>query len=84
MSSSIGSSAICSRDDFVAFVQRLSEEFRASPQSWEHKDIGSYLDALAAWVSDMDGYYIHRGQPVLQNPDWQTVADMLRAATLYE
>ena len=76
--------SISSRADFVSFVQSLSEQFRANPQMWENKDLGSYLAALAAWVEDMDGYYINRGLPVPQRPDWQHVADMLKAATLYE
>jgi len=32
----------------------------------------------------MDGYYLGRGEPVPERPTWATVADMLRAATMYE
>ncbi len=76
--------SISSRADFVSFVQQLSREFQADAPSWENRDLGSYLAALAAWVEDMDGYYINRGLPVPEKPDWQNVADMLKAATLYE
>lgn len=76
--------SIKSRDEFVAFVNELSKSFRMNPESWENNDIGSYLDALAAWVSDMDGYYLNHKLPVPKRPDWKNVADMLLAARSYE
>lgn len=84
MSSGDNSTSVCSRADFVAFVHRLSRDVRANPRSWENKDLGDYLEALAAWVEDMDGYYLHRGLPVPERPDWQNVAEMLMAAKFYE
>jgi hypothetical protein len=42
------------------------------------------LEALAAWVEDMDGYYLNQGKAVPEKPDWKHVADMLMAAKLYE
>ena len=75
---------ITNREDFVAFVYELSKDYRLSPQSWENKDLGAFLEALAAWVDDMDGYYLNCGQPVPEKPDWKNVADMLMAAKYYE
>lgn len=51
---------ISNREDFVLFVYELSKSFRTNPESWENKDLGAYLEALAAWVEDMDGYYLER------------------------
>lgn len=66
-----------SREEFIKAVQQLSEDH-------VDKSISKYLDSLAAWVKDMDGYYIHRGLPIPEKPDWQTVVDMLTAAQFYE
>ncbi|WP_455711071.1 DUF7660 family protein [Streptomyces nodosus] len=32
----------------------------------------------------MDGYFINRGEPVPDRPDWSLIASMLRAACFYE
>lgn len=75
---------VVTREDFVVFVRELSKDYRLNTQSWENKDTGAFLEALAAWVEDMDGFYQHQGQPVPDKPDWKHVADMLMAATVYE
>lgn len=84
MNSSEKISSIKTREDFVLFVYELSKDYRENPQSWENKNIGTFLEALAAWAEDMDGYYLHQGQPIPKKPDWKNVADMLMAAKLYE
>ena len=42
------------------------------------------LEALAAWVDDMEGYYLNIGKPITEKPDWQMFADILVAAKIYE
>jgi hypothetical protein len=76
--------SIRSRADFVAFVKALSKDFRDNPATWENASLESFLEALGAWVEDMDGYYINQGKPVPQQPDWKVAADMLMAAKMYE
>jgi hypothetical protein len=76
--------AIKSREDFVAFVRALSNDLRDNRASWENASLERYLEALGAWVADMDGYYINQGKPAPKLPDWKVVADMLMAARLYE
>ncbi|MFA7209024.1 MAG: hypothetical protein WC120_01940 [Parcubacteria group bacterium] len=72
------------RSDFVLFIQELNKDYKENPDSWENKDLGAYLEALAAWVEDMDGYYLNHGKPIPEKPEWKTVADMLIAAKMYE
>jgi len=76
--------SIKSREDFVAFVHALEGDLRDNPQSWENNTLERFLDALASWVEDMDGYYINQGKPVPQQPDWKTIGDILMAAKMYE
>lgn len=75
---------IHSREDFVAFVKALSQDLRDNPASWENANLERYLEALGAWVEDMDGYYLNQGKPLPQQPDWKVIADMLMAAKKYE
>lgn len=76
--------SIRSREDFVAFIKALVKDLRENPASWENSNLESYLEALGAWVEDMDGYYLNQGKHVPQQPDWKVIADMLMAAKMYE
>jgi hypothetical protein len=84
MSNAEQNTPIQSREDFIAFVRSLSKDFRDHPQSWENDNLERFLEALGAWVEDMDGYYRKQGKPVPQQLDWKTFADMLMAAKMYE
>lgn len=72
------------REDFVAFIQRLEQDFRNSPHDWENKDLPSFLDAFGRWVAAMDGYYLNHGQPVPKVLTWRVLCDMFEAAKIYE
>ncbi|HEU4557101.1 MAG TPA: hypothetical protein VFS20_04600 [Longimicrobium sp.] len=69
--------------DFVAFMNTVLDDLTARPEQWENADLRSYLEAIRAWVHDMDGYYIGRGEPV-PDPDWRTLAHILAAARIHE
>ena len=75
---------IVSRDDLVAFVRRLRCDLLENRDAWENSTLDSYLEAMAAWIEDSDGYYRNMGQPVPQTPSWKTLADILLAAKVYE
>lgn len=76
--------SVRSREDFVAFVKALSQDLRDNPSTWENANLERFLEALSAWVEDMDGYYLNQGKPVPRQADWKVAADMLMAAKLYE
>ena len=78
------SDAIQTREDFVAFVRQLSHDYEKNPEQWENDNLGTYLEALAAWVDDMDGYYQFHGEPMPTQPDWAMLGHILLAATIYE
>jgi hypothetical protein len=84
MSNAEKNKPIRSREDFITFVRALSKDFRDNPQSWENDNLERFLEALGAWVEDMDGYYLNQGNTVPQQLDWKTLADMLMAAKKYE
>ena len=75
---------IRTKQEFVSFVYDLSRNYKNDPKSWENADLGTFLEALAAWTDDMEGYYLNHKQQVPETPNWQTIADMLQAAKVYE
>jgi hypothetical protein len=76
--------AIRSREDFVAFVHALSRDLHTNREAWENDSLERFLEALGAWVEDMDGYYINQGKPAPLQPDWKILGDILMAAAVYE
>ena len=61
-----------SREDLIAVVNALRSDLEHNPEAWENSDLSSFLEALARWVEDMDGYYQNMGQPVPSNP-WHLI-----------
>jgi hypothetical protein len=73
-----------SRHEFVAFVRALLRDLQQHPDTWENADLERFIEALAAWVEDMDGYYQNLGRPVPEQPSWKLLSEILLAARIYE
>ncbi|MBL0888727.1 DUF7660 family protein [Myceligenerans indicum] len=72
------------RDELASFIDDLASTSATTPDAWENATLPDYLDALAAWTRDLDGYYLGNGEPVPETPSWNLIARMLHAATTYE
>ena len=75
---------IGSREDLVAFLTALRYDLQTKPEQWANRDLPTYLEALAAWASDLEGYYRNTGQAIPAQPSWKMFAEMLLAAKVYE
>jgi hypothetical protein len=75
---------IQSREDLVRFIHALRQDFLDNPDTWENDTLQRCLDALAAWINDMDGYFQNRDEPIPSQPSWQLIGQMLIAASMYE
>ncbi|MEV8031868.1 hypothetical protein [Streptomyces sp. NPDC086182] len=73
-----------SREDLAAFVRSLHRSHAEDGSSWENADLPSFLEALAAWIDDSDGWYSNTGRELPASGDWRFFARALRAATIYE
>ncbi len=47
------------KKDFINFLRALKSDYVENLASWENKDIKTFLEAMASWVEDMDGFYIN-------------------------
>lgn len=73
------------RDNFISFVETLRADLLTDPEKWPRKTIDEYLEAIARYARDIQGYYDNTGQAVnADNPDWKTFSDILKGATIYE
>lgn len=75
---------IQTRNDLVAFLGELLHDLRAKPEEWENCTLESYLEAMAAFLEDAEGYYANQDIPMPQNLTWKTIGDLLLAAKHYE
>ena len=75
---------INNKEDFLKFMGLLLENLKNNPDEWENKSLKSYLDAIAAWIENMEGYYQNIDQTIPNNINWKVFADILTAATMYE
>ena len=65
-------------------MQQLLRDWRQHPEQWENASLDAYLQAIAAWVVDMDGYYCSRGEPLPEHLTWKNPGEILLAARIYE
>lgn len=75
---------IKNKQDFISFVESLALDFRANPLGWENRKVDSYLEAIASWTEDMDGFYRNNNLEAPQNVDWKVFASILIAAKMFE
>lgn len=75
---------INSKEAFVGFVESLVSDLKNNPDGWANKTLSEYLESIANWTGDMDGYYQNNGLPVSENVDWRMFANILLAAKMYE
>jgi len=73
---------VTDRAKLAEFIRGLAIE--ASRGGFENSTLESFLESLAGWTADMDGYFANQGLDTPSQPDWELVANMLRAPTIYE
>ena len=76
--------SIGSRQDLAEFIKALISDYENNPGGWENKNLSAYLDGLAGWTKDMDGYFRNIGAELPEQPSWKLLGEMLLAAKYYE
>lgn len=72
------------REDFVRFIHKLREDTYINTDEWENKNISSYLESIASWVEDMDGYYKNMNMKPPKDVDWKFLATLFYVGKIYE
>ncbi|MFH8576604.1 hypothetical protein OHB11_35820 [Streptomyces zaomyceticus] len=73
-----------SRDELVALVRELHQDYLRRGHEWENQSLDRFLEALAAWMDDSPGAYRNAGKQLPEEGDWTFLARALHAATVYE
>ena len=72
------------RQELAAFVLALANDYETRSDQWENDQLPLYLNAMAAWIDDMDGFFQNRGEAAPDQPTWALLASILLAAKIYE
>lgn len=75
---------ITTKEDLAQSIEQLRQDLADNPDEWENMSLDAYLEAMAAWLHDMDGYYRNQGLALPTAPTWQTIGEILLAAKMYE
>lgn len=73
-----------SKEEFLKLVRQMKDEISADSKAWANNSLPLFLDAIAGWTEDMDGYYENIGEKPPESVTWSVFADMLMAARTYE
>ncbi len=80
----VQANSVRSRADLAAFIEAPRKDLESHQDEWQNPDLWRYLEAMAGWVQDMDGYYRNHGIPFSEDHPWNIMADILYAARSYE
>lgn len=75
---------IITKQDFVDFLHSVRADYTERPDSWENTDIASFLESMAAWTNDMDGFYANQNLQMPENVNWKVFAEIIYASRIYE
>jgi hypothetical protein len=76
--------SVDTQESLISFIAQLKADLEAHAGEWSNADLASFLEAMGAWIQDMDGYYRNTGQTLSELPTWKILADILMAARTYE
>ena len=68
---------IKSREEFIEFMRFFIKTIHDA-------SVRDYLDALTTWAEDMDGYYNNLGKEMPADINWDFIATLLYAGSIYE
>lgn len=75
-------SSLSSFKEFVALFVGSYDECR---DEWENSSLPEFLQGLAGFVENIEGYYANAGIDAhFEQPSWRVFADILLAARVYE
>jgi predicted AAA+ superfamily ATPase len=76
---------VTDRQSFSQFVEMLRRDMSNNPSKYQNLTTADFLDAISSYAQDIQGYYDNTNQAIDTNtPSWQTFADILMGAAMYE
>jgi hypothetical protein len=68
---------VTDRQSFIKFLERLQDDLLHNRDKWENDTLEKFLDAMAAYAQDVQGYYNNTNQQVnADEASWKVFADI--------
>jgi hypothetical protein len=85
MNDTLSNFKVTDRNTFIEFLELLRKDLLLEPESWQNKTLPDFLEAFGAFTEDIQEYYDTSKRKVnAEKADWQTFADILKGARMYE
>ncbi|MEN3931777.1 hypothetical protein WJT86_12000 [Microvirga sp. W0021] len=75
---------ISTKEQLAEHISSLRLSLEHEPNSWENISLEQYLEAMEAWILDIDGYAKNLSDEAVLSPSGATFAKILSAAKVYE
>jgi len=76
---------VTDRQSFIKFLDLLHQDLLQQPETWENKTLSDFLEALASYTKDIQGYYENTDANVdAEEAAWSTFADIFKGAKVYD
>jgi hypothetical protein len=78
-------SGVNDRQSFIHFLHEFRNNYLLDREQWENKTLDQFLEALASYAEDIQGYYDNVMPSMNADiPSWRVFADMMMGASMYE
>ena len=85
MTDSISNFKVTDRQSFARFIDLLRRDLVDNSETWTNTKLEDFLAAISFYAEDMQGYYDNTKQNInADDANWQTFADILKGASIYE
>ncbi|THU35983.1 hypothetical protein FAM09_21585 [Niastella caeni] len=85
MNDQLSSYKVTDRPSFIRFLALLRQDLLTDSESWANKNLSDFLEAMCSYAEDIQGYYDNNDPGIDADiAKWQTFADILKGATMYE
>lgn len=76
---------VTDRKSFIEFLEAFLQDYKSHGDAWENNTMETFLEAMAAYAADVQGYYNNMEPGINADiPTWKVFADILRGAAIYE
>jgi hypothetical protein len=76
---------INNRQSFIEFLKVFHQDYLMNKEQWQNSNLDNFLEAMTSYTEDIQGYYDNIKQNInADEPSWQTFANILMGAKIYE
>jgi hypothetical protein len=76
-------SSVTTNEDAARIANRMMKDVVHHPGDWSDRNLVDFLGGLEGALMDMPIHYALRGEPVSEQPTWQSIAEVLVQAGGY-